>query len=186
MRDPEWVAAKLAEDAEWERKLALIKQLEAPLERELADAGVVVKSYQYVIDRPTNFRSAIPILIRHMQMDKYPEPTKNSMAQAIAFKESNSHWDTLQQLFEWTASQNPKSIFAQGLAVALSKSWKEPQLERLVALCLDQKYGDARVLLADGLRRSKDGRAEAALLKLADDPRIGPQVAKWLKKRGLR
>ena len=185
LRDPEWVAAKLADDAKWEKKLALMKEIEAPLEEELKESGVLVKSYRSVIDKPPNFRLAIPILIRHMQMDRYPELTKNFMAQAIAMKESNPYWDTLVEIFQRALSDSAESNFAQGLAVALSKAWKEPQLEQLIELCMDQKYGDARILLADGLRRSKDGRAEAALLKLSGDPKIGPQVKKWLKKRNV-
>jgi hypothetical protein len=163
--------------------LELTDDLEAPLEQELKDAGVEVKSYRAVIHRPPNFKAAIPILIRHMQMDKYPDLTKNFMAQAIAMKESNPYWGALLELFEKTIAESPQSSFAQGLAVALAKSWKEPELERLIALCLDQKYGDPRILLADGLRRSKDSRAEATLLKLSGDPRIGPQVTKWLKQK---
>ena len=181
LRDPEWVASKLAEDARWEEKQALLKELEAPLEQELKESGVVVKSYRHVIDRPHNFRVAIPILISHMQMDKYPELTKNFMAQAIAMKEANIYWDTIVQIFKSAAGKSP--IFAQGLATALSKAWKEPQLEQLIELCENESYGDARVLLANGLRKSKDNRAEAALLKLSSDPYIGPQVTKWLRKK---
>lgn len=181
MDDPEWVAAKLAQEAELESKQALRKELVRALEQELREAGIVVKSYHYVIERPENFKLAIPILIRHMQMDKYPEPIKNSMAQAIAMKETNIYWNTLADIFKAEAERHP--IFAQGLAVALSKSWKEPQLNELIRLCEEKKYGDSRVLLANGLRKSKDSRAEVALLRLSTDPYVGPQVTKWLRKK---
>lgn len=182
-KNPEAIARRAIEDAERAKKDALWRELEAPLHEELANAGVVVKSYRYVIDRPPNFRLAIPILVRHMQLDKYPDLMRNFMAQAIAMKEANPYWHDFVRLYKQAVPADPKAIFAQGLAVAISKSWKGPELDELVELCLNPEYGDSRILIASGLRRSKDDRAKATLLALKDDPKLGPQVRKWLKKK---
>lgn len=158
-------------------------ELVAPLHQELYEAGVDVKNYRHVIDKPKNYRVGIAILVRHMQMDRYPDLIRNFMAQAVAMRETNPHWDLLVHCFKKMSSENPRGSFVQGLAVALSAAHKSQQLDELIALCEDETYGIQRVLLANGLRRSRDPRAEICLMKLSRDPVIGKQVGIWLRKR---
>ena len=182
--DPQWLAEKLTRDAEFQLKAQQIKELAAPLEREIRDAGVDIASYRDVIDKPPNFPAAIPILIRHMQMGKYPELTRGFMAQAIAMKEANKYWHDLVALFKNEVARNLESHFANGLAVAIGRSYKEPELQQLISLCENPIYGFNRIWFADGLRKSKSTSAESALTRVSNDPQIGKQVTRWMRKRG--
>ncbi len=181
--DPEWLEEKLKRDAERQLFAQRRNELIAPLEREIRDAGVHVESYRNVIDKPANFRAAIPILIRHMQMEKYPDLERNFMVQAIAMKEANQYWHDLVALFDSETARDTTSSYAAGLAVAIAKSYREPELQDLISLCANPAYGDHRLWFADSLRRSKSIRAESALMNLLSDPQIGKQVTQWMKKR---
>ena len=119
-----------------------------------------------------------------MQMGKYPELTRGFMAQAIAMKEANKYWHDLVALFKNEVARNLESHFANGLAVAIGRSYKEPELQQLISLCENPIYGFNRIWFADGLRKSKSTSAESALTRVSNDPQIGKQVTRWMRKRG--
>lgn len=184
--DPEWVAAKRARDAEWEVRLRHMKQLEAGLEEELREAGIEAKSYRHIIDKPKNYKLGIPILIRHMRMDKYTDVQRNFMAQAIAMKDANPYWHELLEIFLSVVGKKENTGFEQGLAVVLAASYRAPQFETLLSLCENQEYDAPRALLVQGLKKSKDPRAEVALMKFCSDPYLGKEMTKWMKRREKR
>jgi hypothetical protein len=159
----------------------LWEALEAEVQRELAQVGVEA-DYRSIKHKPVNFRLAIPVLIKLMQDEKYPPLMRNFMAQAVAFKDARPHWDELVRILNDVSSEEP-AVFKQGIAVAVGLSAGKEELAQLIECCLDRRYGTTRILLAAGLRRSRDPRAEAALLALSSDDQIGPQVAKWIKQK---
>lgn len=171
--DPEWVAAKKAQDAEHAAREAKHRATMAGLERELKDVGIEMKSYRHLIDKPKNYRAGIPILIRHMRAAHYSDWERNSMAQAIAMKDANPYWNDLLDLFLSVVGKEAHRSFEQGLAVALAAAHKAPQFERLLSLCENATYGAPRTLLVEGLKRLKDPRAEVTLMKLCSDPYLG-------------
>ena len=184
--DPDWVARRRAQDAELNAIGARRKAAAAALEQELKEAGIEMKEFRYLKERPTNYKLGIPILIRHMRMDHYDDPERNSMAQAVAMKEANPYWSELLELFLGVVDKEEHFTFKQGLAVALAASHKAPQFETLLTLCENPAYGSTRSLLVDGLKRSKDPRAEVTLMRLCGDPVIGKGLTKWMKNREKR
>jgi hypothetical protein len=154
-------------------------RVEISLDNELREAGVEVASFRDLHHKPKNFKLAIPIIIRHLGYQIYPSPLKNSMAQAIAFRETNPYWNDLLKIYMANVGDN---VVRQGLAVAMAASYSQKELHILVELCKDPAFGDSRLLLLDGLRRSKADVALATLLELADDEKVGKQVTKWLKR----
>ena len=184
--DPEWVAAKRARDAEREAKHVQHLAAVVDLERELKDAGIEVRTYQYLIDKPANYRRGIPIFIRHMRSERYSDWERNSMAQAIAMKDANPYWNELLDLFLSVVSKEGHDSFKQGLAVALAASCKAPQFETLLSICENEAFGSTRLLLIEGLKKSKDSRAEITLMRLCSDPVLGEALTKWMKKREKR
>jgi hypothetical protein len=184
--DPEWVAAKKAKDAERAAHSRYLDELEAGLEQELRDAGIEARSYRHIIDKPKNYQLGIPILIRHMRMDKYTDVQRNFMAQAIAMKDANPYWHELLEIFLSVVGKKENTGFEQGLAVVLAASFRAPQFDILLSLCENQEYGAPRALLAQGLKKSKDPRAEIALMKFCSDPYLGKEMTKWMKRREKR
>lgn len=184
--DPNWVAMRQTKDAEFAAIGERRRAAAAGLERELKEAGIEMKEFRYLKDRPGNYKLGIPILIRHMRMNHYDDPERNSMAQAIAMKEANPYWNELLELFLAVVDKEEHSSFKQGLAVALAASYKAPQFEMLVSLCENTAYGSTRVLLVEGLKRSRDPRAEVTLMRLCGDPIIGKGLTKWMKSREKR
>jgi hypothetical protein len=167
-------------------KSAAAKEEVRELENELADAGINIRSFRNIIDKPENFRLGIPILVRHMQMTKYSPLNRNFMAQAIAMRESNPYWPTLVKVFRRLDNDGADGIFKQGVAVALAHSYGPSELGELIALCNDKEHGTVRILLAAGLKRSKKAEAVKALRDLIDDPDIGKQVSEWVRRREAR
>jgi len=184
--DPEWVAQKRAEDEEWEARSRYWRELELGLEQELKDAGIEVKSYREIIHKPKNYKRGIPILVRHMRMEKYTDNQRNFMAQAIAMKDANPFWPELLEIFRSIAGKKEHYAFEQGVAYALGASYKEAQFETFLSICEDQRFGFVRALLVVGLKKSKDPRAEITLMKLCADPYLGKEMTKWMKKREKR
>jgi hypothetical protein len=147
------------------------------------DAGISVKNYREIINKPPNYRTGIPILVRNMKMNSYDSLLRNFMAQAIAMKEAGSYWDELVDFFKQLGVSKDESIVKQGVAVAIGLSFPPKRLSDLIKLCRHQEFGDVRILMAMGLKRSRDPQAWDALCNLADDPQIGPQITKWIKQR---
>lgn len=184
--DPEKVAKRREQDAERQARFNYLKELEYGLEQELKEAGIDVESYRSIIHKPKNYKLGIPILVRHMQMDKYTDNQRNFMAQAIAMKDANPYWHELHGIFLSVVGKKEHYAFEQGVALALGASYREPQFETLLSLCEDQRYGYVRILMVEGLKKSKDPRAEVTLMKLCNDPYLGTEMTKWMKKRETR
>lgn len=164
-------------------KIAAAKEEVRELENELAEAGIHMKSFRSLIHKPENFLLGIPILLRHMQMNKYSPLNRKFMAIAIAMRETNPYWLTIVKSFKGLGNNGADGIFKEGLAAALAESYGPKELGELIALCNEKTHGTVRVLLADGLRRSKKAEAEKALRDLMDDPQIGKQVSEWVRQR---
>ena len=184
--DPEWVARHKANEAEMAARRAEHLAAMAGLERELKDTGIEMKTYQHLKDKPKNYKRGIPIYIRHMRGERYTDWERNSMAQAIAMKDANPYWSELLELFQSVVGKEKHHSFEQGLAVALAASYRAPQFETLLSLCENADYGAPRVLLVEGLKKSRDPRAEITLMKLCSDPYLGVELTKWMKRREKR
>jgi hypothetical protein len=186
LNDADWVAARKARDAELEARHAKHLATMADLERELKGAGIDVENYRSLIHKPKNYKLGIPIFLRHMRFDHYTDWERNSMAQAIAMKESNPYWSELLDMLLSVVGKEEHYSFEQGLAVALAASYKAPQFETLLSLCENTDYRAPRALLVEGLKKSRDPRAEITLMKLCSDPYLGKELTKWMKRREKR
>jgi aminopeptidase N len=175
--DPEYVAERQRREQERRRKLAELREAEAPLIEDLRRVGIDVDSAWDLVNRSTPYPSALPILVAHLERG-YPPRVREGIARALAVRDARFAWGTLVRLYrEEEAGTDAKA----GLAVALAAAADGDVLDEVIALARDSRHGQSRVLLLAALRRL---RAQAALQELADDPVMGQEARRLL--RGAR
>lgn len=178
--DPEWVAARAREDAEFERQEAELARAGAPLVAELRAAGYPVESVYDLVNTRDRYPNAIPILIEHLQRP-YPGRIREGIARALAVREAKFAYPLLVRL--WREEPDEPRTAKQGLAVAVAVTAFPEHLDEVIDLVRDARLGPTRGLLLRVLEKSKEPRAWATLMSLGADPDIGPEVRHILKKR---
>ena len=73
-----------------------------------------------------------------------------------------------------------------GLAAALAATVTDATIEELIALAKDQSFGDSRLLLLRGIKKSRSPAAREALRELSRDPAFSKEIASWGKRRKAR
>ncbi len=161
---------------------------------ELRAAGYPVESVWHLWQKGTAYPEAIPILLRHLQLD-YSDRTRAGIARALAVPdpEVRKAWPLLVEEFR-KARDGKGSIapgdtkqfslgFKDGLACALSAAVTKETLPELIALASDPSQGTSRVILLTALRplRKKDPRVKEAIEHLANDPDLAKEIAAWRK-----
>jgi hypothetical protein len=180
----EYVARKKERDDAVQRKQRDYAEAEAPLVRALSEVGLRVESVWDLVNRATrHYPDAVPVLLDHLQRP-YPDAIRDGIARALTVAEARSHWEVLTRLYREEQGRRTKD----GLAVAISGIATDDVLGDVIALAKDAKNGTSRVLLLSALERSKDPRAQRALMELGTDPDLGKeiQVISKRKKRSGR
>jgi hypothetical protein len=178
--DPEFVRREEEREAERRQLERQLRDAEAPLLRDLADVGVDVDSAWDLVNTSTPYPDALPVLLDHLGRD-YPDRVREGMARALAVRgDAAFAWATLLRLYR----QEPAGTDAKdGLAVALAAVAAGSELNELTELAADARHGESRILLISGISRLRSTEAREALDRLADDPVVGTEVRRRLKRR---
>jgi hypothetical protein len=179
--DPEFRARRDAREAAFEKRRVDLARAEAPLVADLRAAGVAVNSVYDLVNTRESYPAALPILIRHLDVD-YPPPIVEGIARALAVPAAHVAWRKLVDRFKSSRDVGPQ----QGFAVAVAGTANDERLDELIELVLDPRYGTSRVLLVSALERSKLQKARAVLEALQSDPQIGQGAKAVLKKLNRR
>jgi hypothetical protein len=179
--DPGFRDRQRAQDAVIARKVAERLREEAPIVRDLAAAGIDVKSVWDLVNTRKTPSAALPVLVEHLQRP-YSNGVKEGIARALGVRESRFAWHRLVELF----TAEPESRYREALAIAVAESADNAVLDELIALARDTRNGEYRVHLLSALKRSKDPRAFEAILSLAKDPAFEYEVNKYLSAREKR
>jgi hypothetical protein len=180
--DPERKLAKAAADAERRRHREGLIHAHEPLIRELNEAGYPVGAVWELMETGLPYPEAVPVLLRHLSR-QYPDQVRERVARALATPEASGAWALLVDEF---VGEPAGTGAKDGLAVALSAHLTEDRLAEFLQLVQDPGHGDSRLLLLEGLQRlsrRKRSAARTAYAALADDPVLGAEVRRVLKRR---
>jgi hypothetical protein len=177
--DPAYQKMRSEKDAALAEKQRMFEEDAAPLSQDLKLAGWDVKTAWDLGNTPTPYPSAIPVLLRHLNKP-YLDRNREGIARALAVPAAAYAWPILKAEYQ---SAPTGSGVKSGLAAALSAASNDEVIDELAALAMDKANGDSRLLLLDGLRRSRSPIAREALRELADDPALAKEIASWKKAR---
>ena len=156
------------------------RRAEAPLVSELNHAGLKVASVWDLVNTKKSYAEAIPVLLNHL-LRPYPDRVREGIARALAVPEARTGWATLLHAFKVDADRTTIGV-KWALALALGAAGSDEVLEDILPLMTDKSLGENRAPLLVILGRSKDPRAMALLQQLSDDPDIGNDVKKLLRR----
>jgi hypothetical protein len=173
--DPVYQARKAEVGAEAAERYAQWRAAEQPLVKELREAGFDVESVWDLVNTPTPYPDALPILLDHLPRD-YPKRIRSGIARSLAVPDAAFGWDVLVAQYR----SEPDGDARDGLAAALAQTVTEPKLDDLIRLIDEQTCGGSRVLLLPGLKRVGNFQAIAKLNALASDPLFENQANRVL------
>lgn len=177
----EYVRRKAERNVALHEREADYARAESPIVEELRAAGVVVNSVWDLVNDRKVLSQSLPILLAHLQRP-YPDAVRDGLARALAVPAAKAAWPTILKLY----LSEPESRTKQGLAVALSNMADDQMLDHIVALARDPSHGDSRVLLLEGISRSRLPQAQAALAELRSDPLLRDEILALAERQGGR
>ena len=165
-------------DEEQAKRKAEYRRAEAPLVEELRAAGFQVQSVWDFVNTRDSYPKALPILLAHLPKP-YPAAIRDGIARALAVRETKAlGWDMLLRLYR----EEQDYGFKQGLAVAIAEAADGEVLDDVIALLRDTSHGESRGLLLKVLEKSKEPRAHATLVELANDPDLYKEIKVIIKR----
>lgn len=178
-KNPTFRAQRREREEAFRRTEEEFRQAEEPLVHALAGVGVEVKSVWDLVNRATrHYPQAVPVLLDHLQRP-YPDAIRDGIARALTVAEARSHWGLLMRLYEEEQGRRTKD----GLAVAIAGIATDDVLDDVIALARDVRHGTSRGLLLFALEKSKDSRAQHALMQLGTDLELQKEVQLIFKRK---
>lgn len=181
--DPEWVAARDAEERQLERDEAELRRQQVPLLADLSAVGIHVTDVWDLVNTSEPYPAALPVLVQHLHLD-YAEPIREGIARALAVPDAVPFWDQVMKLFR-AADPGDVRIY-QGLGVALSGMATRSRLAEVRAVLRDRRLGPARGFFLRTLTRLRAPDRWEVIGDLFDDPEIGAEARHLLHQRELR
>lgn len=180
-KDPAFVARRQLQDEVLNREAQEYVQAEAPLVKELQNAGAEVSSVWDLVNRKSRYPALVPILLAHLNRP-YPARVREGIARALAVPESRLGWDVLVDTFRNEADASSTSV-KWAIACAISAAADADTLDDLIKLVSDKRHGRNRAPLVYALARLRGPVAQAALQELESDPELSEDVLSARKKR---
>lgn len=174
--DREYQAKKAELDRQIAERVAELRAAEQPLVADLQAAGFDMGTVWDLVNTAEPYPGAVPILLEHLSRD-YPGRITEAIARALAVPDAAYAWPVLREEYVQATGENAKD----GLAVALSVTATAETEEDLIDLVLDERNGESRILLLDGLKWLKTRRARSVLEGLTSHPVLGQQARRTLR-----
>ena len=171
--DPDDVSRRRARDERRREVEEELRAAEAPLVRELREAGVDVSSVWDLVNRAEPYPTALPILVHHLSRS-YPDHVREGIARSLAVAgEADRLWGDVRRHYE----REPVATRAKdGLAVALAALVDDERVGDLVRLLEDARHGESRVFFVRPVGESGHPRAESVLDDLTGDPHVAREI----------
>lgn len=182
--DPEYVRQRDEWDAKVESQLDEMRRAEKPLVDALRSAGISVHSVWDLANTRAQYPDALPILFEHLQRP-YPDLVLRGIAWALAVPASKKWWKALLQMFQ----ANPETTIngvKTALAGMLAAAADDDVMGDVIALVLDPKHGEHRIMLLQTLRDSARPEAHAALQGATGDPELAKEAKIQLRELSRR
>lgn len=152
-----------------------LKSEEGPILNDLEEVGLSVASVWDLVNTRERYSKAVPILLFHLKRS-YSDPIREGIARALAIPDAAGAWQTL--LSEYQASPDGSRV-KSGLAAALAAASSDAVIDDLAAAAKDPANGASRLLLLNGLRKSRSRVARETLAELKNDPALSQEIASW-------
>lgn len=165
-----------------------------PIVKDLRAVGLELESVWDLVNRPSNYPEAIPVLLNHLQKP-YSDRTREGIARALSIRYPavREAWPILVREYRNTPegwgivapndTVNVKLGAKDGLACTLCVAVTDETMEEFISLVKDPANGESRLLLLPALRKSKNPQAKIVLEELASDPVFAKEIASWNKGR---
>jgi post-segregation antitoxin (ccd killing protein) len=144
--------------------LCAIKSVQRKLIEDLKQVGINVSSVWDLVNGPTNYSQAEPILIKHLKIAKGSR-YKEGIVRALGVKGFNNAVRLLLDEFKNSKDESYKWAVANSLSIIASRE----VLQELIAIMADRTHGHARQMIADALGRIRDKAAVKVLIESLDD-----------------
>jgi hypothetical protein len=175
-RDPEYVAQRRQRDDERRRKEEEYVHAEAPLVKELRQAGIEINSVWELVNSPNTHAQSLPLLLEHLQRP-YPDAVREGIARAMAVPSAKFAWPILVRLYQEV--QEPRT--KDGLAVAISAIADRESIDEVIRLIRDERHGASRILLLGALGKLALPQARKVLMDLGGDPALQKEARRLLR-----
>ena len=175
-RDPQYIAQRRLRVEERRRKEAEYARAEAPLVKDLREAGLAINSVWDLVNSPGLHAPPLSMLLEHLQRP-YPDAVRDGIARAMAVPEAKFAWHTLFTLYQEIGEPRTKD----GLAVALSAIADRQNIDEVVQLIRDPRHGRSRILLLSSLGKLPPLQARKALMDLGGDPALQKEARRLLR-----
>jgi len=148
---------------------------EQELIRDLEEVGIHTSSIWDLVNGPNNYKSALPILIRHMESAENIR-LKEGIVRALGVKGFDSASQHLIKEFKKSDDELYKWAIANSLEIIVPKE----HVDELISIMSDQKYGRSRQMIALALGRIGDKKSVSVLIESLDDDSVAGHAVEAL------
>jgi hypothetical protein len=167
--DPEWVARRDAEERERERTVRINRADAAPVLDDLQKAGFDVEAIAELHERPTNYRDAIPILLRWLPRVENAA-VKEDIVRALTVRWAKPDAAAiLVEEFRRVEDGSEDLGLRWAIGNALAEVADDSVLDDLADITTDERWGRSREMVALALGNMTDPRAADVLRALLRD-----------------
>lgn len=159
----------LAREEDRQQSIERIRIEALPILNELRDAGIEVESVGELIGRSTPYPTAIPILLRHLQLP-YSDVVRSTIARCLAVPEPEviAAWKMIETIYleaktgKGFVAPSDTGVYELGLkdalACTLAASTTDETKEALLQLLRNKHNGPSRILMLRALKRVLTGQ----------------------------
>ena len=165
--DPKIQAVRATADADRAVRSAERRAAERPLTEALQAAGYNVDSVWTLKSKYSEYDSALPILVEHLNRD-YPDRVREGIARALSVRKAKKWWPELKRHYIEATLPDAQD----GLAQALMRTVTAKTADELIPLIQDESNGKSRVLLVSSLKKSRNPATRQFLEDLRADPSL--------------
>lgn len=183
--DPEWVARRDSRERWRQAQAKRFAREEAPLVREITDAGLIIDSVGDLINTREPYPEAIPVLLRHLEKTSYTPELRDAIARALTVRGYPEILPAMIEAFRRDPEprlNGPKWAMGNAIEVLFDNRY----VEEIAELARDPSHGEARSMVVRALGKSRSEVAEEALRELLSDPQMRIYAEDTIKRRDRR
>jgi hypothetical protein len=156
-----------------------LRKSQEPILRDLELVGVSITGVWGIKSDP-NFESGLPVLMKHLESDSYPDQVQRFMARGFATPVANPYWDQLARIYLATPPDREQK--RDGLAAALAASAKKRNYSDLKILA-DRDDGVERIYFLSRIAALGSSDGKQFVLGKLHDPLLGREAQAISKRR---
>ena len=162
--DPQWVAERDKREQESRERGDRLRREQKPLLKDLAQVGYELESVWDLVNTPTGYPTAVPVLIEHLQRS-YHRRIREGIVRALTVPFARDAVPVLLQVFR-SAEPDLRWVIGNALSIAATAE----DCPAILPLIADKAYGESRDMLVHVIAKGPD--AVDRLIAYLDDPEL--------------